>query len=68
MQEMKNSKLHEKERLPLLIHKEKNAPNKMTIEFMKGVQCADESTKPTSYTLIMNEKEKSPSPMRKKNY
>lgn len=36
----------------------------MTIEFMKGVQCA-ESTKPTLYTVIMNEKEKSPSPMRK---
>jgi hypothetical protein len=46
----RTQKLHEKERLPLLIHKEKNAPNKMTIEFMKGVQCA-ESTKPTSYTL-----------------
>lgn len=67
MQEMKNSKLHEKERLPLLAHEEKNAPKKMTIEFMKGVQCA-ESTKPTLYTVIMNEKEKSPSPMRRKKY
>jgi len=41
MQEMKNSKLREKERLPLLAHKEKNARKKMTIEFTKGVQCAN---------------------------
>jgi hypothetical protein len=32
---------------------------------MKGVQCV-ESTKPTLYTIIMNEKEKSWSSMRKK--